>query len=335
MPAEHGHWQPCASLPNLRQRALLLQQVRAFFAQRAVMEVETPILASAPVSDPHIQCVGTQNPQQQGESIQPAHWLRSSPEYFHKRLLAAGSGDIYELGKVFRRGEAGRWHNPEFTMLEWYRVGWQYHQLMDEVAELVLQLLANFEANAENQAAWPVQRLSYRELHQQILNVDPFQLNLAEWQVLAAEHGYHDASHSPLAILQDFVYGVAIRQHLPTRQLSFIYDFPLHQSALARIRPGNPAVAERFELFMGQVEIANGYQELTNAAEQRDRFTHDQQLRAAYAMPQAPSDEFFLSALAHGLPECSGVAMGIDRLFALIRGETQLAHVMSFTVGNS
>lgn len=298
-----------------------MQQIRQFFAQRQVLEVETPLLASATVSDPHIESIASRT--------EPMRWLRTSPEYFHKRLLAAGSGDIYEIGKVFRAGEAGRWHNPEFTLLEWYRVGWHYQQLMDEVEALVRLLLD------DSDDTWSYQRLSYRELHRKTVAIDPFELSPAQWLDSARAHGFDAANDEPLSTLQDFIYGVAVRQHLPVRTLTFVYDFPLAQAALARIRQSHPPVAERFELFMGRVEIANGYHELTNADEQRERFKHDLQQRQQRGQIQTPIDEQLLAALASGLPPCSGVALGIDRLLAQLHGADNLAEVLSFTHHNS
>ncbi|GAB4189215.1 MAG: EF-P lysine aminoacylase EpmA [Wenzhouxiangellaceae bacterium] len=302
----------------LQQRAAFNNAIRAFFSERGVLEVETPQLAPAAVSDPHIQSL----------AVPPQQWLRTSPEYFHKRLLAAGSGDIYELGKVFRAGEAGRWHNPEFTMLEWYRQGWTYQELMDEVEQLVRHLLG------DQKDAWSSQRLSYRELHQRYLEIDPFTLNDSDWVQIATSEGLSTANRETIATLQDFVYGVVVRRHLPPHTLTFVYDFPTAQAALARIRPGQPAVAERFELFLGQVEIANGYQELTDASEQRQRFHDDLNLRRRQGLETAPLDENLLAALTAGLPECAGVAVGVDRLLAIISGSSELKQVLSFCSAN-
>lgn len=316
-----GAWASNLDRNALIQRAKYLQQIRQFFAERDVVEVETPLLASSAVSDPQIESMQCQSPEQR--------WLRTSPEYFHKRLLASGSGDIFELGKVFRAGEAGRWHNPEFTMLEWYRVDWDYHQLMAEVEGLVRTLLAS------QSGQWHTEKISYRDLHQQILNIDPFSLSHKEWIHLAQQHGLRDADTENIVTLQDFIYGVAIRKHLPNNQLSFVYDFPVHQAALARIRTGHPDVAERFELFMGDIEIANGYQELTDSLEQAQRFEHDQKIRQEHQQVTRPLDQYFLQAMQQGLPRCSGVAMGIDRLLSKLISTNELSNVLSFHWQNS
>jgi len=335
-----GHdWQNRASIHQLRLRAQLIQAIRQFFSARQVLEVETPLLSQAAVSDPQIESIATHDESRSDQPNSDEHtneaqrWLRTSPEYCHKRLLANGSGDIYELGKVFRKGEAGRWHNPEFTMLEWYRMGWHYHQLMDEVEALVRQLLAlNHELNDNQQgkSSWPCRRFTYRELHQELLDFDPFTLNREGWISQATKHGLSAAHEENTAVLQDFVYGVAMRQQLSPGQLTFVYDFPLNQAALARIRHDTPPVAERFELFMGQIEVANGYQELTDAEEQAQRFENDQALRKQFQQNTAPIDQHLLAALQNGLPECSGVAMGIDRVIAQICGHDQLNAVLSF-----
>ena len=317
----NDQWLGRLSVATIKERAQQIQRIRSFFAERQVTEVETPLLASSAVSDPQIESMSCRAPE--------PRWLRTSPEYFHKRLLAANSGDIYELGKVFRAGEAGRWHNPEFTMLEWYRVGWTYHQLMEEVEALVRLLLD------QESTHWTSQKLSYRALHQAILNIDPFTLKDDDWIQLAQSHGLNDANCETVSTLQDFIYGVAIRQHLPNNQLTFIYDFPIHQAALARIRPGQPSVAERFELFMGNIEIANGYQELCDGKEQRQRFESDQHIRQQQGLSIRPLDQYFLAAMQSGLPECSGVAVGIDRLLAKIKKAEQLQAVLSFDWSSS
>jgi len=315
------HWRPSCAFEMLQWRAQMLGQVREFFAARQVLEVETPLLASSAVSDPHIDSIASAEP--------TPRWLRTSPEFFHKRLLAAGSGDIYELGKVFRSGEAGRWHNPEFTMLEWYRVGWHYHQLMDEVEVLIRSLLGT------DSASWPSQRFSYRQLHHDILGLDPFTMNREQLTQAAQTHGLAHAHDESDATLHDFLYGVAIRAHLPATTLTFVYDFPLSQSALARVRADDPPVAERFELFMGAVEVANGYQELTDGAEQERRFLRDLELRRQHGQATAPLDQNLLAALRHGLPECSGVAVGLDRILAQMALADSLSQVMSFHQGNA
>lgn len=314
-------WQPSCTIKTLKQRASAYTKIRRFFEQRHVTEVETPVLATSAVSDPQIDSI-------QARQEQP-RWLRTSPEYFHKRLLAAGSGDIYELGKVFRDGEAGRWHNPEFTLLEWYRVGWHYSQLMHEVENLLRHLLAG----DPNQPG-PAKTLTYQELHLDFLGFNPVTASDQKLRQYAANAGLYEPP-TDRALLQDFIYGVAVREHLTDNTLTFVHEFPVEQAALARIRPGQPSVAERFELFMGKVEIANGYQELNDGAEQRRRFEQDQQRRAMLGKPRNPIDQHLLNALDAGMPECSGVALGVDRLLAALSNSPQLSEQLSFSWTNS
>lgn len=291
----------------------MLARIRAFFAEQGVLEVETPMLSAAGNSDPGLV---------QWRTREPETWLRTSPEYAMKRLLAAGSGDIYELGRVFRRDESGRHHNREFTLLEWYRVGWSYHELMDEVAKLVRACLPGREL-AE-------QRLSYRELFRLHAQVDPFDDPRVRLIERLAAHDIHLAKPGRGECL-DLLLSLVIQPRLPAGQLTFVYDFPAEQAALARIRPGTPAVAERFELFLGPVELANGYQELTDAAEQRQRFTRENEMRLAAGREAVPLDQWLLDALAAGLPQCAGVALGVDRLLLIDVDADSLANILSFS----
>lgn len=306
-------WRPAAAASSLKRRAQLLQDLREFFAKRDVMEVETPLTSSAGNTDPAINSIMTDN----------GRYLRTSPEFALKRLLAADIGDIYELGRVFRAGEAGHHHNPEFTMLEWYRTGFSYHQLMDEVAAIVRHCgRGKFDQ-------WPQSKLSYHQLFQTYLGIDPFSADKQTLAAVARRHGIEDMDLSRKQWL-DLLISFVIQPALEEESLTFVYDFPVDQAALARIRPTTPPLAERFELYLGRVELANGYQELTDAKEQQRRFDAENELREQNGADRCEVDRHLLAALAHGLPDCSGVALGVDRLLMAICDADTLDEVMAF-----
>lgn len=312
---DQPQWQPTANLEALKTRARLLQDIRAFFAQRQVLEVETPLLSHGGNTDPHIESFST---------IEP-YWLRTSPEFPLKRLLAAGYGDIYELGRVFRKEEAGRFHNPEFTILEWYRNGWHYHQLMDEVEDLVRYTGQGYFSE------WPRQRFTYRDLFLHHLSLDPFLSSTRELQHCAHTHGLSSHDHQDWNSQQwlDLLLTV-IQNQLPEQALTFVCDFPVEQAALAKIRMDQSPVAERFELYLGRQELANGYQELTNSEEQVQRFKNDLARRQSENISLPAIDHQFLAALEHQLPECSGVALGVDRLLMTLCDARHIQEVISF-----
>ncbi len=294
----------------MRARSLFYQQIRAFFSQRDVLEVDTPILAAAPVTDPNIE------PMQTIEG----RWLHTSPEYAMKRLLCAGSGDIWQLCKVFRAGEAGGKHNPEFSMLEWYRVGWDHHQLMDEVRDLVCVL---FQPRWQN---IPEMRLSYAQAFTQYAGLDVHHVHDDVLHAKGIELAGQDLELNRDGWL-DIIMSHLIEPSLPTNTLVFIDAFPASQAALAKIThdENDIAVAQRFELFFNGTELANGYHELTDAAEQRRRFNNDARVAGGRKV-----DERLLEALESGLPECAGVAMGIDRLLMHRTGATCISEVLAF-----
>jgi len=306
-------WRPTAAPAQLKARACLLRDIRDYFSGRDVLEVETPVITMAGNTDPEIQSIRTDS----------GGYLRTSPEFALKRLLAAGSGDIFELGRVFRAGESGHYHNPEFTLLEWYRTGFSYHQLMDEVAVLVRRCgRGKFDQ-------WPQERLTYRQLFLRYLDLDPFS---ADKQVLCAAAKQHGISDIELDRRQwlDLLISLVIQPALPEENLTFIYDFPAGQAALAKIRPENPPLAERFELYLGRTELANGYQELTDAIEQRQRFDAENAQREKRGQAIIEVDRHLIAALEHGLPECAGVALGVDRLLMAISGVDEISEVTAF-----
>jgi lysyl-tRNA synthetase class 2 len=321
-------WAPTAPLGNLRRRAELLATVRAFFASHGVLEVETPSLGAATATDLHLSSLSTLlGPAEQPEEAPRRLWLQTSPELHMKRLLCAGSGPIFQLGKAFRDGEAGRRHNPEFTMLEWYRPGWDHHRLMDEVAALLRAALPGALVAA------PDQRLTYREAFVRYAGVDPFAADLAELRDATAEHGVAtgelpDDRETWLALLLATV----VEPQLGRQRITFVHDFPAAQAALARVRADDPPVAERFEAFVAGVELANGYHELVDPVEQQRRFAADLLAREERGLPAVPADERLLAALAHGMPECAGVALGFDRLVMLALGATAIDQVIAFPV---
>ena len=321
-----SRWRPGADLATLRLRAELLARIRAFFAAREVLEVETPALSAAAITDPHLAsfavCYTGPGPRH-GRTL----YLHTSPEFPMKRLLAAGSGCIYQIARVFRDGEAGRLHNPEFTLLEWYRVGFDHHRLMDEVTELATELLGGRVSLVEPE------RLSYRAAFQRYLALDPHRATVAELAVCAERFGVSIPPGMPADETDpwlDLLLTHRIEPRLGAGRLTFLYDYPASQAALARLRPGDPPVGERFELYLDGIELANGFHELGDAGEQRRRFEAENAARRARGLPEMLVDEHLLAALAAGLPDCAGVALGFDRLAMLAAGKQSLAEVLAF-----
>jgi len=322
-PASKNDWMPSASLQTLKQRARMLQSIRAFFAARHLLEVETPVLSRAAITDPHLHSFRTRY-------LQQSLYLQTSPEFFMKRLLAAGSGDIYQVCKVFRDDEQGSNHHPEFSMLEWYRQGFDHHALMDEMEQLLKGLM--LDAGQGWQA--PV-RLSYRQAFLDVLAVDPLTATAADLEQLAIAQqieipiGMDDASKDSWL---DWLMTQAIAPSFSKQGFTFLYDYPASQAALARISHKDPRVAHRFELFFAELELANGFYELTDAEEQAQRFAVENQQRVAMALPAMPVDECLLDALVAGLPDCSGVAIGLDRLLMVLLGVATVHDTLSFSL---
>ncbi|ACB93443.1 EF-P lysine aminoacylase GenX [Xylella fastidiosa subsp. fastidiosa] len=309
-------------IDTLRLRARLNTMIRRFFADRGVLEVETPLLSAAGNTEPNIHSFTTCFTGH-CDAGAAQRWLRTSPEYPMKRLLAAGIGDCYELGRVFRNGEAGGRHNPEFTMLEWYRVGWDHHRLAEETTALVREALSLVERTATLHVT------TYRQLFLDILDIDPLR---APQTVLrqALDGGEINPDGLSRDDWLDLLMTHRIQPTFPTDRITVIDDWPATQCALARIRSDDPPVAERFELYLGVHEIANGYHELNDATEQRRRFEHDNQVRAARGLPQMPLDEPLLNVLSR-LPDCAGVAVGVDRLLMAMSATASIADVLAFS----
>ncbi len=320
-------WRPSATPAALRLRARLYQWLREYFAARGVLEVETPMLSAAGNTDPNIESFRTRfNGHVDAGAAQ--RWLRTSPEYPLKRLLAAGIGDCYEIGRVFRDGEAGGRHNPEFTMLEWYRVGWDHHRLMVEVGEIVRGALALVARPIS------VRTRGYRELFLEYAGLDPHQCEESALRRPLAGFAIRDDGLTRDDWL-DLLLTHRIEPQLRDDTLLLVHDYPASQAALARIRPGTPPLAERFEAMLGGIELANGYHELADPGEQDGRFGADLARRRSRGAVEPPPDARLIEALAHGLPGCAGVALGLDRLLMAMQGTRRIADVLAFDFGRA
>jgi lysyl-tRNA synthetase class 2 len=310
-------WQPAADLRSLRQRATLLATLRQFFAARSVLEVETPLLCRSGITDPAIEPFVVVS----GDSPQPPRFLQTSPEYAMKRLLAAWGEPIYQISKAFREGEAGSRHNPEFSLLEWYRPGFDHHQLMAEVADLVQCCLGERA----------LQKFSYRQLFQERLQLDPFTASDAALEAVARDHFDPGNLSGDRDLWLDLLMSHVLEPQLGRNAMCFIYDYPVSQAALARVvQADDVQVGQRFELYVEGMELANGYCELTDAREQRQRFARDNAVRRGRGQSERAVDERLLAALAQGLPDCSGVALGVDRLLMLLSGVSDIRQVLAF-----
>lgn len=315
-------WRPGASPERLRQRAKKLAQVRAFFAARDVLEVDTPQLVNRAVTDANIHSAEVRWPR---DDERP-RYLHTSPEYAMKRLLAAGCGDIYQMCHVFRGEEQGPLHNSEFMIVEWYRRGWALAALMDEVDSLVRALM-------EPASLAPARHLSYEQAFIDALGCNPLSDDDASLLARARRAGFDDALllRCDRNELLDLLMGACVGPQLGKDGPVFIHRYPASQAALARLDPDDARVALRFELYLRGVELANGFEELGDAAEQRARFAADQRTRAARNLPVPEMDQLLLAALNAGLPSCSGVALGLDRLLMLALGAQRIGEVMAFT----
>jgi lysyl-tRNA synthetase class 2 len=310
-------WRPSAGLDRLRERAELLASVRSFFRQRKVMEVETPLLCSSGVTDPSIEPLSVAV----GDALDAPRYLQTSPEYAMKRLLAAGSGPVFQVARAFRDGEYGARHNPEFSLLEWYRPGFDLQQLMAEVAELLRHCLGEL----------PCHRRSYRDWFGELLGLDPMTLPTVELERFARSRLDVGPLTGDRDLWLDLITSHLLEPRLADLGVCFVYDYPASQAALARLEiVDGVEVARRFEVYVHGVELANGYHELTDAAEQRRRFERDNARRREHGLSERPLDERLLAALEHGLPDCSGVALGLDRLLMVKTGARGIGEVLAF-----
>lgn len=318
-------WRPGITAEALQARAALLARTRAFFAARGVLEVDTPLVVNAAVTDVHIHSAQVLLEADDGQAGRRPLFLHSSPEYAMKRLLAAGSGDIYQICHVVRGAEYGRLHNPEFTLIEWYRVGWDLDALMGETAELATSLLGAAAAPGAPE------RLAYRDAFLRELGLDPLTAADAELAACAARSGFAPSAPASRDELLELLMGTVIGPRLGRERLCLLHAWPASQAALARLDPRDARTARRFELYYQGVELANGFEELADAGEQRERFRRDLEQRRRAGLPCPAPDERLLAALESGLPPCAGVALGFDRTLMLARAAGSLAAVLPFT----
>ena len=316
-------WQPSCSIELLQKRARMLNCIRAFFLERNVLEVETPLLSHACGTEPQLDFFTTIFEFAKPEKL----FLQTSPEFAMKRLLAAGSGSIYQICKAFRNNEVGQFHNPEFTILEWYRVGFDLNDLMDEVEGLFAEL-------SEYKFESP-KRIFYAEIFEHYTGLNALVFSFETYSAFAIQHEIQEVitfcgkNH---AIWLDYLFSFFVQPHLGENGLCLIYGYPACQSALARLNQDNSLVADRFEVFLNGIELGNGFYELSDSIEQNRRFNNEIQLREREDLPKVVKDKRLLAALKSGLPDCSGIAIGLDRLLMILVEAETISDVLSFDI---
>lgn len=320
-------WQSTLTWQNAQKRANILQEIRQFFAERNVVEVETPALSQGTVTDVYLDALTCKyNFLADSSSEQSADlFLQTSPEFHMKRLLASGYGCIYQIAKAFRHEESGRYHNPEFTMLEWYRIGFDQFELMSEVAELLQAVLGADKALFT----------SYQDIFIETVSVDPLTATFDELVEVLTKHGKAAdwlIEMTDADLLLQFIFTEIIEPTIGVNEPRFIYDFPIAQASLAKRSIDDPRVAQRFECYFRGIELVNGFNELTDASEQVARFEQDNAKRKQQGLAVKPIDGNFIAALNHGLPQCSGIALGIDRLVMLALDTQEISEVQSFSI---
>ncbi|MGR8941744.1 MAG: EF-P lysine aminoacylase EpmA [Gammaproteobacteria bacterium] len=319
-------WRPTCSIEFLRQRAHLLRQIREYFWQQGVLEVETPLLSQTVGTDPQLAFFSTEF---DFAPFRQTLYLQTSPEFAMKRLLAAGSGSVYQICKAFRNGEAGRFHNPEFTLLEWYRVGYRLSDLMDDCEALIGTLFAGHRPLPK------AQRFSYASLFEEYTGLTATDFNVRAYNTYAMANGLPEAAsvcgdnHSTWL---DFLFSHKIQPHLGHNALCMVYGYPACQSSLARLNEEDPSITDRVELFLDGMELGNGFYELADANEQERRFDHELMIRRRDNLPLGSKDKRLIMALAAGLPDCSGIAIGIDRLLMALHNTPSIEDVISFSI---
>lgn len=321
---EQEQWQPTTSVKNLLTRAKLLTEIRRFFTDRGLLEVETPVLSEFGVTDVHLATFSTEFISPFGEQSKTL-WLSTSPEYHMKRLLAAGSGPIFQISKVFRNEEAGNRHNPEFTMLEWYRPHFDMYRLINEVDDLLQQILE----------CPPAESMSYQFAFQQYVGLDPLSADLSELVEKAEKHQLMGAENESRDTLLQFLFSTVVEPQIGQEAPVVVYHFPASQAALAQISSEDLRVAERFEFYYKGLELANGFHELSDAREQLRRFQQDNLQREKMGLPVRAIDTRLLAALQAGIPNCSGVALGVDRLLMIAMVTESIKDVISFAIDNA
>lgn len=321
---EQENWQPSASIENLLARAKIIAEIRRFFTDRGLLEVETPVLSEFGVTDVHLSTFNTSFISPTAEKSK-ALWLSTSPEYHMKRLLAAGSGPIFQLCHVFRNEEAGQYHNPEFTMLEWYRPHFDMYRLINEVDDLLQQILD----------CKPTESLSYQFVFQEYVGLDPLSAEKAELVAKAKQYHLQQAEQEDRDTLLQFLFSTVVEPNIGKENPVAVYHFPATQAALAQISSEDHRVAERFEFYYKGLELANGFHELTDVNEQLHRFEQDNVQRQKMGLPQRQIDKRLLGALQAGVPNCSGIALGVDRLLMIALGANEIHEVMAFGIENA
>lgn len=320
-------WQPGCSQEKIQLRAQLLADIRAFFAARAVLEVETPLMGHGIGSDPHLHYFSVDI-----ETDAQQRYLQTSPEFAMKRMLAAGCGSVYQICKAFRNGETGRYHNPEFTLLEWYRLGYDLQQLMVEISDILHALSGGAHLSRD------ISSYTYAAVFRQYTGLDALRFSLDDYRDCAKRHQLPEAvalcgeAHD---LWLDFLFSHLVQPHLGQNGFCLVYEYPACQAALARINPHRPRVAERVELFCNGVELGNGYHELNDAEEQERRFENELQVRRQRNLPVPNKDQRFLAALNAGLPDCAGMAIGLDRLLMVMTGAQAINQVIAFDTENA
>ena len=321
-----NEWRPICSIELLRLRARVFDDIRRFFSARAVLEVETPLLGYSSGTDPQLDFFTTDYC---SPPLLHTLFLQTSPEFAMKRLLAAGSGSIYQICKAFRNGESGRFHNPEFTLLEWYRIGFTLPQLMDEIAELMGVLFDGHRALS------PIQRFRYQEIFQRDTGLNPLEFSYQDYCAYARDNQLSEAvsicgyDHG---LWLDFIFSHKVQPQLGENAVCMVYGYPACQSSLARINEYNSQVTDRVEVFINGIELGNGYYELTDAKEQGRRFDEEIAIRQQRKRPVSVKDKHLIAALEAGLPECSGMAIGLDRLLMLLANSASIDSVLNFPI---
>jgi len=323
-------WKSNLSWEKAKDRARVIHSIRQFFLNKNIIEVETPILSSGTITDAYIEafeCTFDFYDSINSKKSNILH-LQTSPEYSMKRLLASGYQSIYQLCKAFRHEEGGKYHNPEFTILEWYRVGFNHHQLINEVQEL-LQLVLNVQ--------W-CEKITYQDAFIGLLDVDPLDTDIVELKQALYHHGVHGdwiETETEIDILLQVLFSECIENKIGLEAPCFIYNYPVSQASLAKESEHDPRVSQRFECYFKGIELANGFNELTDVGEQIKRFELDNERRRSLGKDVKPIDENFVNALEFGLPSCAGVALGIDRLLMLAMEQNSIKEVMNFTIDNA
>lgn len=311
---------------NAQQRSNILNNIRVFFAEKGIVEVETPLLSGGTVTDVHLDAFTTRyNFLQDPNECSVSLYLQTSPEFAMKRLLASGFGSIYQLCKAFRHEEYGRYHNPEFTLLEWYRIGFNHFDLMDEVAAFLVAILNCKE---------PLKK-SYQQAFMEVIELDPLTTNRVQLMAVIEERGKLSdwlKNENDIDTLLQFVFSEFVEPNIGIGEPCFIYNFPASQASLAKISQQDERVAERFECYFRGIELANGFNELTNAESQLRRFQDDNKKRVEKGLKARAIDQNFINALESGLPDCAGVALGVDRLIMLALGKASIDEVLSFPI---